>query len=108
MTGSKGAAETEFTGENPCTHNASEFSGVIAWICGMRTSDAEEIQHSALRLENGATTNGPDFDRGHRDADLEIAIVAEERRQHLSSWSDRHGKPTYFRITVMQLLLSTF
>lgn len=43
----------------------------------MGTSNAKEVEHGALRLENRPTANGADFDRWHRHADLEIAIVAE-------------------------------
>jgi hypothetical protein len=42
----------------------------------MGATDAEEVEHGALRLENGATAQGADFNGGHRDADLEIAAEA--------------------------------
>ena len=40
----------------------------------MCASDAEEVEHSGLRLQNGAAADGSDFDGRHADGDLEGAV----------------------------------
>jgi hypothetical protein len=40
------------------------------------TANAEEVQHARLGFEDGAATDGTDFDGGHGDRDLEVAVVA--------------------------------
>jgi hypothetical protein len=40
----------------------------------MRASDAEEVKHSGLGLEDRATTEGANFDGRHGDRDLEVTV----------------------------------
>lgn len=44
----------------------------------MCTSNAQKVEHGALGFEDGATTNGADFNRGHGDANLQAAVVAKK------------------------------
>lgn len=73
----KCTAKTQFPGKNTRSHDASETARVIPGVRGVSTSNAKEIEHSALRLENSPSANGTHFDRWHRHADLKIAVVAE-------------------------------
>lgn len=73
----KRAAKTQFPGKYTRSHDASETACIIPWVRGVSTSNAEEIEHGALRLENSPSANGTHFDRWHRHANLKIAVVAE-------------------------------
>lgn len=73
----KCAAKTQFSGKNTRGHDASEAARILPGIRGVRASNAQQIEHGALRLEHRATANSAYFDRWHRHADLEITIVAE-------------------------------
>lgn len=77
MTCCKRAAKTQFSGKNTRSHDTGEAARIFPWIRGVSTSNTQEIEHSALRLENCATTNGANFDRWHRHANLEITIEAK-------------------------------
>jgi len=72
----KSTAEAEFPGQNACSDDASESPCVVAGVCEVSTADSEEIKHCALGFEDRATADGADFDAGHGDADLEVAVVA--------------------------------
>ena len=104
MTGSEGAAQAQFTGKHASSHNASQSPPVVTGIAGVGPSDAEKVEHRALRLQHGPAANRADFDRRHRDADLKVVVVT----RGLATGRMRGESETYFRITVMQLLLSTF
>ena len=70
------AAKAQLAREDAGGHDASELLGIVTGIGGMSASNAEEVEHCTLRLEDGAAANGADFDGGHGDADLEIAVIA--------------------------------
>ena len=76
MSGGERAAQTELTGQNASGHDPSETASIVTWVGGMGAFDSEEVEHCILRFENGATTNGADLDRWHRNADLKIAVIA--------------------------------
>ena len=46
MTGSEGAAQTDFAGENGCCDNAGELSSVLAGVGGMGSSYSEHVKRS--------------------------------------------------------------
>jgi len=43
VTGSQGAAETQFAGEYGCGNDAGQLASVVAGICWVGPSDAEEV-----------------------------------------------------------------
>lgn len=45
----------------------------------MRTFDAEHLKHGRLRFEDCSATDSADLDRGHRDTDLQVAVVTIRR-----------------------------
>lgn len=77
VAGGEGTAEREFTGEDGGADDAGEPASVLAGVGGVRTSDAEHIEHGALRLEDGAASQGTDFKTGHGDGDLKSTIEAK-------------------------------
>lgn len=76
VAGGEGTAEGEFAGEDGGADDAGETAGVLAGVGGVGASDAEHIEHGALRLEDGAASEGTDFETGHRDGDLESTVEA--------------------------------
>ena len=74
MSGRQSRTERKLASKNSGGDYASELSCIIARIRGVRASDAKEVEHSALWLEDGAATDGADFDAGHADGDLEGTV----------------------------------
>ena len=70
----QGAAEAEFARQDGRGDDTSELAGVGAGVVGVRAFDAEEVEHGHLGFENGAAAYGADFDGGHGDAYLEVAV----------------------------------
>lgn len=71
------AIQTQFTGQHTRRNDARELARVVAWGFRVGAADAEEIEHGGLGLEDCAAADGADFDAGHGDGDLEIAVYAE-------------------------------
>ena len=61
VTGAQRTVEREFSSENAGGNDAGELAGVVARGSGVSASDAEEVEHGRLRLEDGTATNGTDF-----------------------------------------------
>jgi hypothetical protein len=78
VTGSKRCAERQLTGKDTSGDNTRELTGVITGACRVSTTDAKQIEHGRLRLENCATTNGADLNTRHRDRDLKVAMETVE------------------------------
>jgi hypothetical protein len=76
MTCRERGAETELAGQHGGAHDARQLAGVLAGVGGVGAADAEEVEHAGLGFEDGAAADGADFDAGHRDRDLEIAVRA--------------------------------
>ena len=76
MTRTKRRAQRDFTSKNTNSDDTCEFPCVVARVCRMRTTNTEHVKHSRLRLEDCAAAESTDFDRGHGDGNLEIAIEA--------------------------------
>lgn len=76
MSSSEGRAERKLACQNSSADYSSELAGVVSWVRWVRATDAEEIEHGGLRLENCAAAEGADFDGGHGDGDLETAAEA--------------------------------
>lgn len=76
MPGREGAAQTELAGQYGSGNDTREALRILAWVRGVGAAHAEEVEHGALGLEDGTTTDGTDFDRRHGDGDLEITIIA--------------------------------
>lgn len=75
MAGGKGATQTNFTGKNASGHNTSKSPGIVTGICWVGPSDAKEVEHSALRLQDGPASNRANFDRRHGDTDLKVVVI---------------------------------
>ena len=69
VSGGQSAAKTELACEHTSSNNASKATGIFSRTCGMSASNPKKVQASALRLEDGAATNGTNFNRrhGHRN-----------------------------------------
>lgn len=76
VSGGEGGAEGEFAGEDAGGDDSGETAGVIAWVGWVGPADAEKVEAGGLGFEDCAATDGADFDGGHRDGDLEVAVVA--------------------------------
>jgi hypothetical protein len=74
MARGQGRAQAELTRQHACGNDAGELARVVAGVGGMRASHAEQVEHGGLGLEDGAAADGADFDRGHADGDLEVAV----------------------------------
>ena len=76
MPGSQSTAQAEFSSKHTGSDDARQLPSIVTWIRGMGASYAQEVQKSALRLEDCAATNCANFNTRHRNRDLESAIVA--------------------------------
>jgi hypothetical protein len=76
MAGSKSSAQTEFTGQDGGGNDTRQLAGVLTRGGGVSTAYTQEVQHSSLAFKDSTTADGTDLDRGHRNSDLEIAVVA--------------------------------
>lgn len=76
VTSGQGRAQREFTSEGSRTDDTGETTGVVTGVSGVRATDTKEVEHSRLRLEDGAAAEGADFKRRHGDADLQVAGVS--------------------------------
>jgi len=106
VTSSKGCAERQLTSQNTSSNDTCKLTGVVTGACRVGTTDAEQIEHGRLGLKNCTTTDGTNFDTGHRDRDLEVTTKASKMLACGST--NRENIKTYFFMTVIQLLLSTF
>jgi hypothetical protein len=61
MTRGQGTAERKLASEDGCTDDAGETAGIVTRVGGMRASDAEDVEHSALGLKDSATAKSSDF-----------------------------------------------
>lgn len=75
MASGKGTTQTDFAGKNGSSHDSSELPGILARICWVGPSDAEEVEHSALRFQDGPASNRADFDRRHGDTNLKVVVI---------------------------------
>ena len=48
MASGKGTAEGQFTGKDGCTDNAGKTTSVVSGVGGVRSPDAEHVEHSSL------------------------------------------------------------
>lgn len=100
-------AQTELAGEDRCCNHASKLARIFTRAGRVCSSDTQKVEHSALRLEDGTTTDGTDLDRRHRHRDVEVAVHAGTRVS-VDLVQTAELFKTYFFMTVIQLLLSTF
>lgn len=68
--------QTQLSRQHTRRDNPREFPRVVARVRGMRATDAEEVEHSGLGLEDRAAAYGADFYGGHCDGDVEVAVYA--------------------------------
>jgi hypothetical protein len=106
VTSSKGCAERQFTGEDTSSNDTCELAGVVTGACRVSTADTEQVEHGRLRLEDCTTANGTDFDTRHGDRDLKVTTKTDNMLAY--DLTDESDLTTYFFMTVIQLLLSTF
>jgi len=65
----------------------------------MGAAHAEEVEHGGLRGEEGAAADGADFDAGHGDGDLEVAVVAVGGGVWLADYERGNGVRREGRLT---------
>ena len=102
----KSTAKGQLAGQDGSGDNASQTPGVLTRVGRMRTADTEHVEHGRLGLEDGATAKGADFNRRHRNRDLEVSTEAIKHVSYAPS-SIIRGMDTHFLMRVMQLALST-
>jgi len=73
------AAEGQLGGKHSCSDDARQLAGVVTGRSHVGAADAEDVEKGRLRLEDGAATDGTDFDGGHGDRDVQVAVDAGER-----------------------------
>lgn len=66
--------QRKLTRQHAGSDDAGELARIVAGVGGMGASHAQQVEHGGLGLEDGAAADGADFDRGHADGDLEIAV----------------------------------
>jgi hypothetical protein len=106
MASSKGCAERQLTSKNTSSNDTCELTSVVARVCRVSATDAEQIEHGRLRLEDCTTTDGANFNTRHGDRDLKVTTKADKMLAY--DLTDEKDLETYFFMTVIQLLLSTF
>lgn len=73
------AAKGQLAGQGGCGNDASEAAGIFTGGGGVGSANAEHVEHGGLGLEDGAATEGADFNGRHGDGDLERAAEAAQR-----------------------------
>lgn len=68
------AVERKLARQDTGGDDAGQLARVVARCLLVSAAHTEEVEHSGLWLENCAATDCADFDRGHGDRDLEVAI----------------------------------
>ena len=76
MTRRQRSIQTQFTRQHSRGDDTRELSRVVARAFGVRAAHAQEVEAGGLGLEDGAAADGADFDGGHGDGDVEVAVVA--------------------------------
>lgn len=61
VAGSEGTAKRQFTRQDSRSNDAGKTAGVVSRVGGVRSSNTEQLQHRALRVQNGASTESADF-----------------------------------------------
>lgn len=74
MSGGESSAQAELTSENRGSDDARQLASILTRGGGVRATDTKEIQHGALSLQDGTTTDGTDLDTGHGNCDLEVTV----------------------------------
>jgi hypothetical protein len=106
MASSKGCAERQFTSKDTSSNNTCELASIVTGVCRVGTTDAEQVEHGGLGLEDCTTTNGAYFDTRHGNRDLKVTTKTDKMLAYNSK--NRRDLKTHFFMTVIQLLLSTF
>lgn len=73
----EGTAKRQFASEDGSGNDAGKALGIGAWLGRMRAADTEHVEHSALRVEDGTSTECTNFERRHGDRDLQVPVKAE-------------------------------
>lgn len=79
MAGSKSTAQGQLTSENGGGDNTGETARVVTRARRVSAANAEEVEHGGLGLEDGATAESTDFERGHGHGDLEGTAEAKKK-----------------------------
>jgi hypothetical protein len=66
--------QTQFTRKHRSSNDTRELARIIAGRTGVGAANAEEVEHGGLRFEDRAAADCSDFDGGHGDGDLEVAM----------------------------------
>lgn len=66
-------AQRQLTSQHSGGDDAGEKASVLAGSDGVGATHTKYVKHGGLRLENGATAQGADFDGRHRNGDLKRA-----------------------------------
>ena len=103
---SKSRAKRKLTGQDSRRDDAGQPPGVFAGASRVRTTDTQHVEHGCLRLENRTAAQGANFERRHRDGDLQGSTEAIHELAKLVC-SSRPPNVTHFFMMVMQLALST-
>ena len=72
----EGTAERQFARQHGAGDDASQAAGVVTRVGKVGAFDAQEVEHGALRFEDGAAADGADFYGRHADGYLEATVQA--------------------------------
>jgi hypothetical protein len=78
MASSKGCTKRQLTSKDTSSNDTCELTSIVTGVCRVCTTDAEQVEHGGLGLENCTTTNGTNFDTRHRDRDLEVTTKTDK------------------------------
>lgn len=76
VTSGESSAQTKLTGEDGSRDNTGQLAGVLTRGSRVGAPDTKQVQHRALGLKDGTTTNGADLNGRHGHSDLQVAVVA--------------------------------
>jgi hypothetical protein len=75
----EGTTKRQFASEDGGGDDAGKALGIGARLGWMRATDTEHVEHGALRVKDGTSTECTDLERGHGDRNLEVPVKAEQR-----------------------------
>lgn len=78
VTGSEGTAKRQLSSQDTSSNDLRKLACVVARLAHVSATDTKKVKHGGLWLEDGTTTDRTDFNAGHGDGDLKIAVQARE------------------------------
>lgn len=94
MSSCESSAQTELTGQDTSSNNASQLTCVFTGIGWMGSPDTEHLEHGRLSLEYSTASNSADFNRRHGHGDMKVSIKTRHNKlvydQYVARKVERH------------------